>query len=704
MFKTVLIANRGEIACRVIRTLRSMGIRSVAVYSDADAGARHVRLADAAVRLGPAPAAQSYLDIDAVLDAARSTGAEAIHPGYGFLAENAGFAQACDEAGIAFIGPSAESIRVMGDKITAKNAVEARGVPTVPGIAKAGMDNDALAAAAAGIGYPLLIKPSAGGGGKGMHVVESEDQLAGSLEAARREAAASFGDDTLFIERYLTTPRHIEVQVLADAHGNVIHLGERECSLQRRHQKVIEEAPSPLLDEATRARIGEAACETARSVGYRGAGTVEFIVPADAPDEFFFMEMNTRLQVEHPVTEEVTGVDLVEQQLRVAAGQPLELGQDDIVLDGHSIETRIYAEDPAAGFLPTGGLVEHVRHPEGEGIRVDTALEDGLTVSIDYDPMLAKVIIWGRDREEARRRMVAALENTAVVGFTTNVEFLRALLELPAVIAGELDTGLIAREFEALEFATPGEREFREAALLMDAARGSSADPWQRRDGWRLGSPAPRRFPLVAADGTTRTVLLSGTVDAPAVVAEGDAGVTADANTEANTGPDVGRSGSLPALVRRRGQEVTVTIGGVGRSFTAVVGPDGVQLTRRGALFDIRRVRADHRVHGEAESTPTLTSPMPGTVLVTSVDNGATVAEGDPVLVVEAMKMEHVIRSTVAGTVALHAAVGDAVSRGQVLAVVTPEATEGTDGGDGSDAGSAHTENPESPEKEGSVA
>ncbi|GAA1669245.1 acetyl/propionyl-CoA carboxylase subuit alpha [Citricoccus zhacaiensis] len=670
MFKTVLIANRGEIACRVIRTLRSMGIRSVAVYSDADAGARHVRLADAAVRLGPAAAAQSYLDIDAVLDAARTTGAEAIHPGYGFLAENAAFAQACADAGIVFIGPEAESIRVMGDKITAKNAVEARGVPTVPGIAKPGMDNDALAAAAPGIGYPLLIKPSAGGGGKGMHVVESEDQLATSLKAARREAAASFGDDTLFLERYVTTPRHIEVQVLADAHGHVIHLGERECSLQRRHQKVIEEAPSPLLDEATRARIGEAACETARSVGYRGAGTVEFIVPADSPDEFFFMEMNTRLQVEHPVTEEITGVDLVEQQLRIAAGKVLELDQEDIVLDGHSIETRIYAEDPSAGFLPTGGLVEHVRHPEGEGVRVDTALEDGLSVSIDYDPMLAKVITWGRDREEARARMVAALENTAVVGFTTNVEFLRALLELPAVVAGDLDTGLIAREFDSIDFAEPGEREFREAALLMDAARGSSADPWRRRDGWRLGAPAARRFPLVAADGTSRTVLLSGTVDAPAVVVEGDAGP--EANTETNTEPDAGRAGSLPALVRRRGQDVTVTIGGVGRSFTAVVGPEGVQLTRLGALFDIRRVHADHSIQGEAESNPSLASPMPGTVLLTPVADGDVVAEGDPVIVVEAMKMEHVIRSTVAGTVALHAAVGDAVSRGQALAVITP--------------------------------
>ncbi|QCU79002.1 acetyl-CoA carboxylase biotin carboxylase subunit [Citricoccus sp. SGAir0253] len=666
MFTTVLIANRGEIACRIIRTLRSLGIRSVAVYSDADAGARHVRLADASVRLGPAPAAQSYLDAEAVIAAARATGAEAVHPGYGFLAENAAFARACEEAGLVFIGPTAESIRVMGDKITAKNAVHERGVPTVPGIARPGLTNEELAAAAGDVGYPLLIKPSAGGGGKGMHVVEAPDRLHAALEAARREAAASFGDDTLFLERYVTTPRHIEVQVLADAHGNVIHLGERECSLQRRHQKVIEEAPSPLLDEATRARIGRAACDTARSVDYRGAGTVEFIVPADAPDEFFFMEMNTRLQVEHPVTEQVTGVDLVEQQLRIAAGEPLALAQEDVVLDGHSIEARVYAEDPAAGFLPTGGTVEHVRHPAADGVRVDTALEDGLVVSVDYDPMLAKVITWGRDREEARRRLVAALEDTAVVGFTTNVEFLRALLRLPDVVAGDLDTGLIARELDGLAAATPTERDFREAALLMDAARGTAAGPWHRRDGWRLGEAAPRRIRLVAADGTRATVRLAGSVEAPRVLTE---------------------DGELPARVRRDGHWATVTLDGVGRGFTAVVGPEGVQLAREGALFDIRRERADHGVDAEASSDPTLVSPMPGTVLLAPVADGDAVAEGDPVVVVEAMKMEHVIRSTVAGTVRLHAAVGDAVARGQVLAVITPAgasddgAPEGAAGG-----------------------
>ena len=463
-FDTVLIANRGEIAVRIIRTLRRLGIRSVAVYSDADAGALHVRLADVAVRLGPAPAAQSYLNIERVLDAARRTGAQAIHPGFGFLAENAEFARACEAAEIVFIGPGADAISVMGDKISAKQTVEARGVATVPGIARPGLTDDELADAAPAIGFPVLIKPSAGGGGKGMHVVTDATELRPALAAARREAAASFGDDSLFLERYVSSPRHIEVQIVADAHGDVVHLGERECSLQRRHQKVIEEAPSPLLDEATRARIGEAACETARSVGYRGAGTVEFIVSADTPDEFFFMEMNTRLQVEHPVTEQVTGIDLVELQLRVAAGEPLPLTQDEVVLTGHSIEARVYAEDPRAGFLPTGGRVARVVHPVGDGIRVDTSLDDGLDVAIDYDPMLAKIIAWGTDRDDARRRLVHAIDDTAILGFPTNLEFLKLLLTEPAVVRGDLDTDLIARTFDGLAFDAPDDRLFAEAA------------------------------------------------------------------------------------------------------------------------------------------------------------------------------------------------------------------------------------------------
>ncbi|MFV0320746.1 MAG: biotin carboxylase N-terminal domain-containing protein [Microbacterium sp.] len=648
---TVLIANRGEIACRVIETLRRLGIRSVAVYSDADAGARHVRLADTAVRLGPAPAAQSYLDIERVLAAARATGAQAIHPGYGVLAENAAFARACERAGIVFVGPTATAIETMGDKITAKLAVEARGVPTVPGIARPGLTDDDLIAAAPGIGYPLLIKPSAGGGGKGMHVVAEASDLPAALAAARREAAASFGDDALFLERYVQNPRHIEVQILADAHGNIIHLGERECSLQRRHQKVIEEAPSPLLDEATRTRIGEAACETARSVDYRGAGTVEFIVAADRPDEFFFMEMNTRLQVEHPVTEEITGVDLVEQQVRIAAGEPLAVTQRDIVLTGHSIEARVYAEDPRAGFLPTGGRVDAVHHPSGEGIRVDTCLEDGLDVSIDYDPMLAKIIATGADRDEARRRLVAALDDTAVFGFTTNVEFLRLLLELPEVVAGRLDTGLIARELDGLRFADPSPRVFAEASLLL-ARRDAQRAPdtvWGRATGWRLGGAAPSRYRLTA-DGAQRTVEVGP--GERVRVAAGEPG-----------------TGAVVAIDERIAE---VRVAGTVRRFPALVRTDGVDIAAGGAVFPVRFARIEAAADG-TDAVPHLDSPMPGTVVLVPVADGARVEVGDAVAVVEAMKMEHVVRAAVAGTVALRVAAGDQVTRGQTLAVVDPD-------------------------------
>ncbi|MBS1698832.1 MAG: ATP-grasp domain-containing protein, partial [Actinobacteria bacterium] len=607
------------------------------------------------------------LSIDAVLAAARATGAQAIHPGYGFLAENAAFAEACAAAGIVFIGPSADAIRTMGDKITAKLAVTARGVPTVPGIARPGLTDADLIAAADGIGYPLLIKPSAGGGGKGMHVVAQAAELADAIAAARREASASFGDDALFLERYLTTPRHIEVQILADAHGTVVHLGERECSLQRRHQKVIEEAPSPLLDEATRAAIGAAACETARSVDYRGAGTVEFIVEAAAPEEFFFMEMNTRLQVEHPVTEQVTGLDLVEQQLRIAAGVPLDLAQDDVVLRGHSIEARIYAEDPAAGFLPTGGHVQRVIHPAGEGIRVDTAIADGLDVSIDYDPMLAKIIAHGADRDEARRRLVRALDETAVFGFPTNVEFVRALLELPEVAAGDLDTDLIARRFDDLAFAEADARVFAEAALLLDAApdaasataSGTASAPWDRRDGWRLGPPAPRRYALVCGEREA-DVRVSGSGSALFVSVDG-----ADPS---------------PASLRTAdGLQRTLTVDGVTRTVAAVgAGPDRVAIAHAGAVFEVAVARAVHGGASAAAAAPHLDSPMPGTVVLVHAADGAHVAEGDPVLVVEAMKMEHVLRAGVAGTVHLQAAQGDTVSRGQTLAVITPAEEETT--------------------------
>ncbi|RXZ44357.1 acetyl-CoA carboxylase biotin carboxylase subunit, partial [Agromyces binzhouensis] len=473
MFDRVLVANRGEIAVRIIRTLKRLGIHAIAVYSDADAGAPHVALADEAVRIGPAPAAESYLDPARIVRAALDTGAQAIHPGYGFLSENAAFGRACAEAGIVFVGPGALALEVMGDKIRAKRHVEASGVPVVPGVSEPEATDDELLDAAPLVGFPILVKPSAGGGGKGMQVARDQAELEHALPAARRVARAAFGDDTLLLERFVERPRHIEVQVLADAHGNVIHLGERECSLQRRHQKVVEEAPSPLLDAATRERIGAAACDAARSVDYLGAGTVEFLVSDAAPDEFFFIEMNTRLQVEHPVTELVTGVDLVEQQLRIAAGEPLAIGQDDVRMTGHAIEARVYAESPERGFLPSTGDVLAWRAPSGEGVRVDAGIREGQRITADYDPMIAKVIAHGDDRAEALERLDGALADTVLLGVETNVAFLRTLLAHPDVRAGHLDTGLIDRLPEATA-----------AGALADAgsdpATGPTSDPLEQ--------------------------------------------------------------------------------------------------------------------------------------------------------------------------------------------------------------------------------
>src|SRR5690606_18398314 len=411
MFDTVLVANRGEIAVRIIETLRRLGIRSVAIYSDADADARHVVEADLARRVGPAEAARSYLSIPDIVAAAVETGAQAVHPGYGVLAENAGFAKACEAAGLVFIGPTVAAIEAMGDKIRAKETVSAAGVPVVPGVNDVS-DVDSIVAAAERVGYPVLLKPSAGGGGKGMRLVHTPAELPAAVESAQREARGAFGDDRLLVERFVAEPRHIEIQVLADTHGTVVHLGERECSLQRRHQKIVEEAPSAVLDAETRARMGKAAVEAARSVGYVGAGTVEFIVPASAPEEFFFLEMNTRLQVEHPVTELVTGLDLVEWQLRIAAGERLTLSQEDVRLDGHAVEARIYAEDPTRDFMPTGGTVLGLHEPSGAHVRVDSGLRRGTVVTSHYDPMLAKVIAWGPDRTSALRRLERALADT----------------------------------------------------------------------------------------------------------------------------------------------------------------------------------------------------------------------------------------------------------------------------------------------------
>ncbi|MCV7383165.1 acetyl/propionyl/methylcrotonyl-CoA carboxylase subunit alpha [Mycolicibacter longobardus] len=666
MFETVLVANRGEIAVRVIRTLRRMGIRSVAVYSDADAGARHVREADTAVRLGPAPVLESYLSIPKVIEAAAITGAQAIHPGYGFLSENAGFAAACERAGVVFIGPPARAIEVMGDKISAKNTVTAFEVPVVPGIAKPGLSDDELAAAAGEIGYPVLIKPSAGGGGKGMHLVEDPEQLRAALATARREAASAFGDDALFLERFVLRPRHIEVQVLADTQGNVVHLGERECSLQRRHQKVIEEAPSPLLDAATRARIGEAACNTARSVDYVGAGTVEFIVSADRPDEFFFMEMNTRLQVEHPVTEAITGLDLVEWQLRVAAGEKLLFTQDEITFTGHAVEARVYAEDPARGFLPTGGRVLAVYEPAGPGVRVDSSLQDGTVVGSDYDPMLSKVIAHGADRTQALARLDAALAGTAVLGVQTNVEFLRFLLADPRVVAGDLDTELL--DTRSADFApTPAPDDvlaagglYRQWALTprfrRDNARsaGETAPKslWASPSGWRIGAAAPVRTEM-HTPLRTETVSVWGLPEA-ARVQIGDGEINS-ASVEVEDG------------------RLTATVAGRQRRYAVAEEGGQLWISDERGTWQLREAEVVRVHRGGGPRSAEILSPMPGTVIAVSAESESTVGEGDPVVVVEAMKMEHTLTAPIAGRVQVLVAVGDQVKVDQVLARLVPD-------------------------------
>jgi acetyl-CoA/propionyl-CoA carboxylase biotin carboxyl carrier protein len=636
MFDTVLVANRGEIAVRVIRTLRALGVRSVAVFSDADADARHVREADTAVRIGPPPAAESYLSVERLLQAARRSGARAVHPGYGFLAENAGFARACAEAGLVFIGPPPDAIALMGDKIRAKETVQAAGVPVVPG----GRDPK-LAEAARELGAPVLLKPSAGGGGKGMRLVRDLSALDEEIAAARREAAASFGDDTLLVERWVDRPRHIEIQVLADAHGHVVHLGERECSLQRRHQKVIEEAPSVLLDEATRAAMGEAAVQAARSCGYVGAGTVEFIVPGGDPSSYYFMEMNTRLQVEHPVTELVTGLDLVEWQLRVAAGEPLPFGQDDIALTGHAIEARVCAEDPSRGFLPSGGTVLRLREPQGDGVRTDSGLSEGTEVGSLYDPMLSKVVAYGPDRATALRRLRAALADTVVLGVPTNTGFLRRLLAHPAVVAGDLDTGLVEREAESLVATDVPEEVYEAAAAVrLDALRPRGdgwTDPFSVPSGWRMGGATrPAAFPLRVSEPVTYTP-------------RGEHAVAAD--------------------------RVSVTLDGVRHTFHRA----GDWLGRDGDAWHVRdhdpvAASLGRAAHAGADS---LTAPMPGTVTVVKVAVGDEVAAGQSLLVVEAMKMEHVISAPHAGTVAeLDVAPGSTVAMDQVLAVITPREAE----------------------------
>jgi len=646
--RTVLIANRGEIALRILRSVHALGLASVAVHTDEDADSPHVAAADAAVRI------DSYLSVDEVLRAARTSGADAIHPGYGFLSERAELAAACAAAGIAFVGPPAAAIATMGDKITARETVAARGVPVVPGLAAPGLDDAALLAGAAEIGVPLLVKPAAGGGGKGMHLVEDLAELPAALETARREAAGAFGDDTLFLERWITAPRHLEVQILADNRGHVIHLGERESSLQRRHQKVIEEAPSPTLTPAQREQLGQIAVEAARAVDYVGAGTVEFIVDAHAPDEPFFLETNTRLQVEHAVTEAVTGIDLVAAQLRIAAGEELDLAQEDVQVSGHAIEARVYAEDPDAGFLPTGGRILDLALPRGA--RVDHALAEGLEVSTSYDPMLAKVITHAPTREAALAALDRALAGTHLLGVVTNTAFLRALLALPEVVEGRLDTGLIERHLLELRRGPVSDRALAVAALVhrerLDAARPDGL--WHRPSGWRLGQPVPFRVRFAAADGGAVTVAL--------------------------TGP----SSRATAWIEREGESVALSLALHGDAVTV----DGLRLPLRhhasedavwiGLPGEDRELvlHRTARAGSRRETAPTLDSPMPGAVTAVLVADGDQVQEGQAVLVVEAMKMEHTLHAPSAGTVRLHVSAGQRVTRGQELALVEASADE----------------------------
>ncbi|MEU9968208.1 ATP-binding protein [Streptomyces malaysiensis] len=791
MFDTVLVANRGEIAVRVIRTLRRLGVRSVAVYSDADADARHVREADTAVRIGPAPAAESYLSIERLLEAAARTGAQAVHPGYGFLAENGAFARACADAGLAFIGPPAGAIELMGDKIRAKETVRTAGVPVVPGSSGSGLTDDQLTAAAREIGMPVLLKPSAGGGGKGMRLVRDEALLADEIAAARREARGAFGDDTLLVERWIDRPRHIEIQVLADGQGHAVHLGERECSLQRRHQKIIEEAPSPLLDEATRARMGEAAVAAARSCGYVGAGTVEFIVPGDDPSAYCFMEMNTRLQVEHPVTELTvsvggrTGLDLVEWQLRVAAGEQLPFGQDDIAFAGHAVEARICAEtaraaaDGRVDFLPSAGTVLALDEPEGEGVRVDSGLSAGTEVGTVYDPMLAKVIAHGPDRPTALRRLRAALGSLTVLGVDTNTGFLRRLAAHPAVASGELDTGLVDRAAAQLIPAAVPEEVYAAAALLRQAALepaaprgggsggrpepGGSAlggpaadvwvDPFSVPTGWRLGAePAwtvhrlrvaghppvtvrvrgrahdaevrieradatPATTGSTARPGGTPTAAEAtdrpsgpqgtgqGTPETPATgrtdprpAADTGAGTTtsapADAGAGTSTAParaeadaawrpaaDADAGADAGAGVRARlialdEGSVLLDLGGVTHRFRHAGHGASHWLGRDGDAWRVvGHDPVEEALRGGAATAHAgeLTAPMPGTVTVVKAAVGEEVTAGQGLLVVEAMKMEHLISAPHDGTVTeLEVTPGSTVAMDQLLAVVTP--------------------------------
>jgi 3-methylcrotonyl-CoA carboxylase alpha subunit len=677
-FDRILIANRGEIACRVIRTAKRLGIETVAVYSDADRDARHVRLADRAVRLGPPPARESYLLGDAILEAARATGARAIHPGYGFLSENEAFCEACDRAGIVFIGPPAAAIRAMGLKAQSKRLMERAGVPLTPGYHGSDQDPALLAREAARIGFPVLIKASAGGGGKGMRLVERAADFASALASCQREAKSSFGDDAVLVEKYVVRPRHIEIQVFGDRFGGCVHLFERDCSVQRRHQKVLEEAPAPGMTPERRAAMGRAAVEAAKAVGYVGAGTVEFIAAPDG--EFYFMEMNTRLQVEHPVTEMITGVDLVEWQLRVAAGEPLPLDQAELGIDGHAIEARIYAEDPDRGFLPSTGTLRHLRFPVGAGVRVDSGVEQGDAITPYYDPMIAKLIVHGRDRDQALARMRSALAATRIAGLQHNVAFLGRVITSAAFSTADLDTGLIEREGAHLfPGAEPIGREWVATAVVAELDReatdradegvtGSSAaprSPWALADGWRPNAVLRRALSWRRGDEI---------VDAAVVYASG-AGLS---NRVGRGGDPVrglvvewhGESFALDA-VRRGDGGWRIGDGAHQWSADVVVDGDHRYLSIGDRWLQLERLPPLSRGESDQAHEGGLTAPMPGKVIAQLVTVGSTVAKGAPLLVLEAMKMEHTITAPSDGVVEAYLQdVGEQVEEGAALVLL----------------------------------
>ncbi|KAA1178083.1 acetyl/propionyl/methylcrotonyl-CoA carboxylase subunit alpha [Rhizobium tropici] len=659
MFSKILIANRGEIACRIIRTAQRLGIRTVAIYSDADRDALHVALADEAVHIGPAAASESYLSKQKVIAAAQHTQAEAIHPGYGFLSENADFAEAVEAAGLVFIGPSPASIRAMGLKDAAKALMERAGVPVVPGYHGDGQEPGFLVEQADGIGFPVLIKARAGGGGKGMRRVDRPEDFGASLEAAKREARSAFGDDAVLIEKYLIKPRHIEIQVFGDSHGNAVHLFERDCSLQRRHQKVIEEAPAPGMTEEMRSAMGEAAVRAARAIDYRGAGTVEFIADVSdglSPDRFFFMEMNTRLQVEHPVTEAIAGVDLVEWQLRVASGEPLPKTQGELTINGWAFEARIYAEDPARGFLPATGTLSHLSFPEGD-VRIDAGVREGDSITPHYDPLIAKLTVLAPDRPAALAKLTHGLEQTQVAGTTTNLDFLIRLSRQPDFATGHPDTGLIDRNVEALTATQqPGDAALAIAAIVEAGgfAKTVGNDPWHSLGAWQLWGEASRPVTLHFAGGHK------------------SCRVTAKGRIFFSVAFD-----DRSVLVRLfEDDEVDRRVEIDGRQFHVDIfeTPLAVTLFFDGHTHHFHRLDPLDGAEEAASGGDRVVAPMPGLVKIVRVREGDTVAKGQALIIMEAMKMELTLSAARDGIVeSLHVGEGDQTSESAVLLSLRPE-------------------------------